>query len=194
MATSATAAACRVDRDRRGASYAETPRREGVVPEAYMRTLWVWLALGSSDANATEVGSSNPFGLGVILGDPTGLSGKYYIGGPRNAIDVALSFDTYGDDEGWVYVHASYLWHPSLLASGAVEVPWFVGVGGVAGTDRWDGRGDDDDGLGVRVPVGIDVNLNSIPLQFFGEIALNVFVIPRTDIDLGLGIGARYYF
>lgn len=148
--------------------------------------------LAPASAQSTEIGA-NPFGLGVMAGDPTGLSGKLYLGGRTNAIDMALAFDTYGDETGWLYFHATYLWHPSVLASGSgVEVPWHVGVGGYLKVGDWER--DRDERLGVRVPIGIDVDLTAIPLQFFADLALHVDIVPGTDLDFGAGVGARYYF
>ena len=162
-----------------------------------VRALVVFLAVIPSVARAggTEIGA-RPFGLGVILGDPTGLSAKLYLGGPKNAVDMALAFDTIGNHDGWAYLHATYLWHPSILAQGSgVEVPWHVGVGGFIVTDTGnDNTNDDDYALGVRVPIGVDVNLSAAPVQFFGDVGLHVEILPSTDIDLDLGIGARYYF
>jgi hypothetical protein len=144
-------------------------------------------------AEASEVGGK-PFGLGVVVGDPTGLSAKLYLGGTTNAVDFALAFDTAGIYDDYVYFHATYLWHPSVLASGSgAEVPWHVGVGGFAASDRWDNRGEDDV-LGVRVPIGIDVNLESVPLQFFGDLGLRLALLPGTDVDFDVGVGARFYF
>lgn len=157
-------------------------------------TLLVLTAL--NPASATEVGSRQ-FGLGVILGDPTGLSAKLYLGGPTNAVDFALAFDTYSDNgntNGDMYFHATYLIHPSVLAKpDGFEMPWHVGVGGYVMSDEFQ-NSNDRDSLGVRVPVGLDFNLDAIPLQFFGDIALRVNLFADTYIDFDLGIGARYYF
>jgi hypothetical protein len=152
------------------------------------------IALAGLAHAGSEVGT-RPFGLGIILGEPTGLSAKLYLGGPRNAVDFALAFDTYGTNRGgWFWFHATYLIHPSVLAAGSgVEVPWHVGVGGYVISDQFRDN-QDRDVLGVRVPIGVDVNLTEFPLQFFGDISLDVDLIPATDIGLGLGIGARYYF
>lgn len=160
-------------------------------------TLLSFLAFATlNTASATEVGS-RPFGLGVVLGDPTGLSAKLYLGGPANAVDFALAFDTYsnnGATNGWMYFHATYLIHPSVLAKpNGFEMPWHVGVGGYILSDEFQSS-NDRDAFGVRVPIGLDFNLDDLPLQFFGDIALRVNLFPDTDIDFDLGIGARYYF
>ena len=54
------------------------------------------LLVGARDlAHATEVGYSRKYGLGAVVGDPTGLSGKVWIG-QTNAIDMGLGFYGYG--------------------------------------------------------------------------------------------------
>lgn len=159
-----------------------------------MMPLMLALTLGQQ-ASATEIGD-RPFGLGVILGDPSGLSAKYYLGGRSTALDFALAFDTYGPTDGWMYFHGSYLIHPSVLGRGdGVEFPWHVGIGAFAMSGRFGNDVVDDlDFVGLRVPLGVDADLEAIPLQFFADLALRVSIIPGTDIDFDAGIGARYYF
>jgi hypothetical protein len=145
-----------------------------------------------------------PFGLGLILGSPTGLSMKYYLGRSGQAIDAALggSFGGYGG----LHFHIDYLWHPVMLtrASG-FNLPLHFGVG-VRLLDHNRGRDwrddyDDHLHLGIRVPVGITFDFTSVPLDAFFEIA----VIPDFmfgdyhddggfGVDLNAAIGARYYF
>jgi hypothetical protein len=156
-----------------------------------MPALALFLALAIDNAAATEIGD-RPFGIGVVLGDPTGLSGKYYLGGRSNAVDMALAFDTRGSNDGWLYAHATYLWHPSVIAKGPdVELPWHVGIGAFVATDQ--SNNDGGEAFGVRVPIGLDADLEKIPLQFFGDIALHVTVLPATDVDFDIGLGARFY-
>src|SRR5580765_5861261 len=87
-------------------------------------------------AHATEVGYSRKYGLGIILGDPTGISGKAWVSS-INAIDVGLGAYGYGYrggcfqdaagrtvcDHGWgrrtLSIHADYLWQSKIVA-GAV--------------------------------------------------------------------------
>src|SRR5688500_18571371 len=53
------------------------------------------MLLAPGPAQATEVGSARPFGLGFAIGSPTSIVGKYFIGG-NNAIDFGLGFWSYG--------------------------------------------------------------------------------------------------
>lgn len=163
-----------------------------------MRSLILLTALAVAPAaHATEIGSSRPFGLGIQLGDPSGLSGKYYLGGRRNAISFAVG-TYYGDrfgDSFWA--GATYDFHMTELTSGGgVTIPWRVGIGGFLGSGRykyWD-RYYGDLFLGARVPIGLDFDLEQAPVQFYIEAALDLLVVPGITAGLDAGIGARYYF
>jgi hypothetical protein len=158
-----------------------------------MTLLAMWAL--TTDAQATEIGS-RPFGLGIQLGAPSGLSGKYYLEGRRNAIDFAVGAwygDGFYDD---FFAHATYSWHfPELTAGQGVAIPWRVGVGGWLASGYYRGRyGFDDLFLGARVPIGLDFDLETAPVQFFIEAALQLMVFPGIDAGLDAGLGVRYYF
>ena len=144
-------------------------------------------------ARAPARAEGGPFGLGLILGSPTGVSAKLYLN-KRNAIDFALGF-AFLNRRG-IAVHADYLWHPVMLATDeAFFLPLYFGVGArILDHDR--GSDDDDFHLGARVPVGILFDFKTIPLDVFLEVALVVDIIKDHGdvIDLNAGIGARYYF
>jgi hypothetical protein len=156
--------------------------------------------------------ANKTFGLGLMVGAPTGLSGKYFFA-PDKAIDFGLgTIYGYRERRG-VHLHADVLWHPmSLVSAPAFEMPFYVGVGGryLDGNRcyRYDSRGwcdyyyYDYTALGVRVPFGISFDMNNTPLDIFVEIALVVdFLVdhdPIYDDDIyfdGNGAaGLRYYF
>jgi hypothetical protein len=154
--------------------------------------------------------ANKTFGLGLMFGAPTGLSGKYYL-----SSDTALDFGIgtiygYRNRRGF-HVHGDFLWHPVSLASvDAFELPLYLGVGGrlLNGTRcyRYD-RGDCDyrrdyAAVGVRAPIGISFDFNNVPLDIFLEFALVLdFLVDRDDrfddplyVDLNGAFGLRYYF
>lgn len=150
----------------------------------------------TAQVHATEIGSSRPFGLGIQLGTPSGLSGKFYLGGRRNAIDFGVGA-WYGDGfYDSFYAHGTYSWHfPELTSGGGVAIPWRAGVGGWIASGYWGwGRYRSDAILGVRVPIGLDFDLETAPVQFFVEAALAMSIFPGIAAGLDAGIGARYYF
>jgi len=164
------------------------------------------LGVGTS-AHATEVGYNRKFGLGFILGDPTGITGKYWISG-TNALDFGLGFTDYGfgygncyvDNQGFQHcsgyydtsVNIDYLWQSKLVRSGA-QLDWYIGLGGRAYFlgDRNYRYGID---FAARAPIGLALMFtNPSFLELFFEIAPAIrFLPPHGALDGGLG--ARFYF
>lgn len=143
----------------------------------------------------TARADGGPFGLGIILGEPSGLSAKLFLDA-RHALDFALDYSLV---DSALYVHADYLLHFSgwRVRDGGVHrlIP-YVGLGGKIGVRDHDGdHGHDRDGaLGVRIPVGIAWMPASVPIDVFLEIVPGLFLIPETDPDLDASLGLRYFF
>ena len=133
------------------------------------------LAASARSASATEVGYGRKIGLGFVLGDPTGLSGKYWVG-PTNAFDFALGFTNYGagvgaqcftDNNGVTHcqgyfdtsINVDYLWQSNIVRSTA-QLDWYIGGGGRV--VLFGGRGFN---LGARMPrrAGADVHQPEFP-------------------------------
>lgn len=130
--------------------------------------------------------------LGVILGSPTGISGKLSLGNNRS-IDAALAYSI-AHDLGLEF-HADYLIENahsfSINAPQPLELYFGMGVR-IAVVDK--GRHEDDLAIGPRAPIGVSYTISNPNLQFFGELALVLNIIPDTDVDLDGGIGVRYRF
>lgn len=136
------------------------------------------------------------FGLGVILGSPTGISGKYTMSADH-AIDAAMAWDL-SDDH--IHLHGDYLWLKNKgLNLDKVALDWFFGIGGrlVLLDDNDNNRRNDDDDdykLGVRGPIGIGYTFPDPRIELFAEVALILNLLEETDVDLDGGIGARFHF
>jgi hypothetical protein len=133
----------------------------------------------------TAVSQDKGFGIGVILGEPTGLSAKTWVS-RQNAVDFGLAYSF--RRSGYFHFHADYLWHfPDAIRS-TERIPLYAGIGGrlAVGNDRGI--------LGVRIPVGLALWLRQAPIEFFFEIAPILDLAPATDLSANVGIGARFYF
>ncbi len=137
--------------------------------------------------------SNKGFGLGLMLGVPTGLSGKLYLS-KDTALDFAIgSYYRYSDA---LDVHMDFLWHPFVLTQNeTMWIPFYFGVGVRAIDTNRDDRGQDID-LGVRVPVGLAIDLNNTPLDFFLEAAFVFDIVNERGrrSDFNMAVGMRYYF
>jgi hypothetical protein len=130
----------------------------------------------------------NHFGLGVILGQPTGLSAKFELSN-ANAIDAALAWSYAG-----FHMHSDYLWnHENYFSARNQNFDLYYGIGGrllSLNSEKYKNQ----TSVAVRAPVGINYKIKNTRLQIFGDLALNFNVTPRSDIDFDAGIGIRLYF
>ncbi|MBM3308492.1 MAG: hypothetical protein FJY74_09215 [Candidatus Eisenbacteria bacterium] len=126
-------------------------------------------------------------GLGLIAGEPTGVSVKVW-SGSRTAFDGAVGWSL--DESGWIYAHADYLWHRyDIEIDFPGALPFYVGVGG-----RVLFRESERSRVGIRVPIGLDYLTADRRFDFFLEIAPVVDLVPETEFSVSGGIGARFYF
>lgn len=138
-------------------------------------------------------------GLGLIVGDPTGLSGKVWLD-QHQAVDFAAAWSF--DNEDFFELHADYLLHKTGLITSPPaarnQLLAYYGIGG-----RLQLRDDDhdrnyhhdhDNTLGVRVPLGATWLFSDRRFDAFIEIAPVMEIIPETELDLDGAIGARFYF
>lgn len=142
--------------------------------------------------------AGGPVGVGISLGDPTGLSAKAWLNA-QNALDFAASWSF--EDERFA-IYTDYLFHfwggmPKEVRRRAWEVPLYAGVGGKVslgkgGRGRFDGE--DGVGVGVRVPLGISMIFRDAPFDIFVEVAPGLLIVPETAFDLDGALGGRFYF
>src|ERR1051325_1530873 len=147
-----------------------------------MRTLVLVVVLAAA---APAHADGGPLGIGIIAGEPTGLTGEYRLS-DRTAIDMALGFDLFADRD--LYVHADFLFVlPDLLSGGSVGLSPYLGPGGFLVAVH-------AVVLGARVPFGLSLDFTKAPLQIFLELAPRLEIIPDVHLDRGGALGFRYYF
>ncbi|TVQ22097.1 MAG: hypothetical protein EA383_15980 [Spirochaetaceae bacterium] len=133
--------------------------------------------------------------IGVIVGEPTGLSIKLWLS-DVSAIDIALAWSF--TDNGAFYANADYLTHFfDVFTTAPDRLPVYVGVGGsLRVQSQAPGQGDPDSRLraAVRVPVGISFLPVELPLDLFFELAPHLRIFPETTFGVAGGIGVRYRF
>lgn len=133
------------------------------------------------------------FGLGIILGEPTGFSAKAWTS-KDNAFDFALawSFNNYhhndNHNDGSILLQADYVWHFfNAITVSKGKLPIYVGIGARVVLA-------DDASFGIRIPVGIDYLFADAPIDIFLELVPIMDLSPETDFGIGGGIGIRYWF
>ena len=125
--------------------------------------------------------------VGVIAGEPTGLSVRQVLGGIAS-VDLAVAWSLVprgADAQGSLYLHLDYQQYFEQINVEAVQLLFFVGVG----PKLYIG---DVLSIGARVPVGLFYNFPDLPLETFLEIAPGLNLIPTTELDVMGAIGLRY--
>ncbi len=127
-------------------------------------------------------------GIGVIVGDPTGLSAKVWTT-QQNALQFALAWRTQDPFLGTrVSFSGDYLWHSFNAIRSSERFPVFYG----AGLELASGGGGTS-ALGLRGVVGIAWLSRSAPIDVFIQVVPVLVLNPSTDIEIGAGIGIRFY-
>jgi len=156
---------------------------------AVVTSLLTLLAVAEDRAEAKD------FGLGVVVGEPTGATAEIVFG-PTTSLDLALGVELFHDND--LYFRTDFLFRLVEFHEESMIVPIYVGIG----LFIWDhDRGPDDDDLhlGPRVPLGVALEFSTIPIQFFAELALRLAFFEHdredhVDADLTGALGFRYYF
>ena len=127
------------------------------------------------------------FGAGLIIGEPTGATLKYWFNDTL-AIDGAIGWGFHHETD--LHIHSEILWHKfDLISVPEGELPFYIGVGA-----RVKFRDDDDERIGIRVPVGVSYIFEDIPVDIFLEVAPIIDFTPSTRGGFTAGIGARFWF
>lgn len=154
------------------------------------------IALLALIANTTPAEAQGRFGLGLMVGDPTGFSWKYKLDS-QNALDGALGFSPYDRFR----FHVDYLWISRPFDNQDFSLTY--GVGGAAGFGRTDyvlvSRGNgyfwrtEDRGFGIRGPVGINYMIPRSPVELTVELAPVLVLTPDGGVGIDGGVAVRVY-
>jgi hypothetical protein len=153
-----------------------------------------FLFISAAGAMAQE----RPFGLGVIVGEPTGISAKLWVSS-INALDFGLGWSYGGDringyngvyDGGSrVHFHMDYLWHWFDAIRSTERFPLYSGIGARINTG-----GGYNSSAAVRGVLGIAWLPRQTPIDVFLELVPSLQVVPSTGFGIDAGLGARYFF
>ena len=143
------------------------------------------LILFSCLAGLSYADSNHNVGLGIILGEPTGLTMKFW-NRQTVAFDAGAAWSiTRG---GYFQLHGDLLLHNfNLFRVDTGRMALYYGVGGRVkfATDLT---------VSLRVPIGISYEFERTPVELFLEVVPMLDLIPSTDVDMAGAVGFRYYF
>jgi hypothetical protein len=140
-------------------------------------------------ATTTHAGPNKS--IGIIIGDPIGLSFKYWMNsgflkGDDHAIDTAVGWNLINNVS--FEIKTDYTVHQyGLIPVEVGKLPLYYGIGARANVGG-------KNNLSVRIPVGVNYLFEGEPFDAFLEAAPLFIIYPATDLSLSLGTGFRYRF
>ncbi|MFC1541801.1 hypothetical protein ACFL50_05050 [Candidatus Latescibacterota bacterium] len=129
-------------------------------------------------------------GIGIMLGEPTGFSAKVWQGADV-AIDGGIAWSLAEDTR--INIHADMLWHNWNVLEDAFEIedtvrlPLYYGVGGRL-------KAEDDTRIGMRFVFGSSLIFEDAPFDIFFELVPIMDIIPKTELDINVAFGGRFWF
>ena len=126
------------------------------------------------------------FGVGFVLGKPSGLSGSLPMNGGTRAINAVLGY-ALGQGAA-MFTQADYVFvRSNLFDIEHGKLSLYYGPGAFAVLSA-------HSAVGIRFVGGVDYRFEGVPLQAFLEVGPDIAVVPNISATAGGGLGLRYYF
>ena len=157
-----------------------------------MITLFATIFINNSNAQ------NHSFGMGVILGEPTGLTAKLWTSN-TTAFDLGFGLSIGGDRIGSsnvyyngdnrIHFHFDYLLHVFNAVGSTEEYPIYYGMGA-----RFNTGGGYYNSLAVRFVVGLAWMPHETPIDMFVEFVPSLQLTAQPAFAMDSAVGLRYYF
>lgn len=167
-----------------------------------LTALVVGLSLVASNAQAIKPYPNKRFGIGVMVGEPSAITGKYWVNRTQ-AIDFHLGARrAFSSSRFAPTLYADYLFHfdvgvkPPVFNLGLYLGPglMFGSLGGRCYRGRFDSYCRSGNAfLGARMPLGVAFLFKKFSGEAFIETAADVILVPFVGFDLDLSLGFRFY-
>jgi len=131
-------------------------------------------------------------GIGIIVGEPTGLSLKSWLSA-KTALTVGAAWSFRND--GSLLLWADYTLHSFNITRSADprSLAFYYGIGGKVGfVDRNDTK--NETVIGARIPLGLMLPIGTSPVAVFLEVVPTLDLSPDTDFGVNGGIGVHFFF
>jgi len=133
---------------------------------------------------SSSYSQNEKLGLGIVLGEPVGISAKLK-SGFYNAFDFAAAWSA--RENRTMVLQADYVWHNvdhTNVESG--RFPFYYGLG-VRLIFLNEPK------FGIRVPFGLNNQFTNAPVDIFVELVPILDITPSASFNLGAGLGARFW-
>jgi hypothetical protein len=133
----------------------------------------------------TGIAQSHGLGLGLTIGEPTGISCKGWVTN-SGAIQLGIGYPSLSSSHGTA-LSAEYIWHSHIFRSHEY-FPLFYGLGGIFGVSGGTNI------VGARGVFGIAWWPRRSSLDVFLQIVPTLYLRPATQFEFDFGFGVRYFF
>ena len=150
--------------------------------------LFAIIALSVLFALQVSIAQERLFGLGVMLGEPTGISAKLWTSS-ANAFDFGLGWSVGGDRIGKydgyyaggsrIHFHMDYLWHSFDAIHSSERFPLYYGLGG-----RINSGGGYSSSAAIRGVLGIAWLPRETNIDVFLELAPSLQLSPSSGFGM----------
>lgn len=146
----------------------------------------IFLCMQTETANAqAATGNGGNFGVGFMVGEPTGVSIKNW-NNEFTAVAIGAAWSLSGRNEA-LHLHTDFLVHS-----------WFEDVE-TRGLNFYYGLGirvifEDDPNFGARFPIGLNYVFQNVPFDMFVEAVPILDISPELEFAGNGAFGIRYYF
>lgn len=150
-----------------------------------MKKFALVLVLFGCLSGLTYAQSNHNVGLGLMIGEPTGLSFKLW-SKPTMAWDAGAAWSFING--GYFQIHGDFLLHNfNLFRVETGRMSLFYGLGARM-------KFAEDFTVSLRIPVGIAYEFDKTPMEVFLEVVPMIDLVPATEFQMAGAIGFRYYF
>lgn len=150
----------------------------------FILSVLIFLPTDSAKAQA-DIGDSENLGVGLMLGEPTGVSVKIWTDN-SSAFGLGAAWSLTEREEA-IHLHGDYLFHQWLNGTDNSGLAFYYGIGGRVIFA-------DDPKAGARVPLGLNYLFQNIPFDLFVEAVPILDFTPDTEFAGNGAVGIRYYF
>jgi len=161
----------------------------------YVLAAFLFIVISSQSLFAQSP-EGRQWGLGIMVGDPVGLTVKDWIS-PENAFVFDVGSSYFGSPR----FDVNYLWHFNAFRSRVATL--YAGPGAALGFGASHSfyytnngtlfRVDNNTGLGVRGVFGLSVIPQNSPLDVFFEVGLLIGLTPDFGAAVDASLGIRFY-
>ncbi len=150
----------------------------------FINIIFIFILIVS--ASLKSFSQDNGFGVGILVGEPTGISMKGWLT-KKTAFDVGVAWSFIKETS--FHIHADYLMHSFNVFETEENIPLYYGIGGRIKIGEHD-----KSRLGFRMVGGIEYLFRDAPFDLFLEVAPILDLVPKTELTFNGGFGARYFF